>query len=564
MTDVLKVSGDDLRGFDSELTADSPLIITDVLSGLSWRRVLSSAATKIIGKSPLGLSTAYFGFLFRKVGNPASSQVMLHPFTSAGATAFRVRVSSTGALILDGAVTNTLDTSVVLANDTTYALVGQATAAAVTITIYAADGTTVVDTLTATNTFGVVDNWRMGQIGGSPALPDWLFRMLLVADAPITTAMLLATPAAVTTPTQAFIGDSNTAMMGANGSYVFTELQNRGVSTRNTGYVGVGGKRIAAPDLTGKTTVQNMDDLFEQLGTVGHWVFALGTNDRPQNDATVNAAIDTVLAKVDALTPSAKVTWIGLTSKGSASADDIRVNNLIKAKLAARPNAVFADWDAYIRAIDGGDVNSPLWLTTDTTHMSPTGYPHRATFYVNQVAAPTGVTGTVAQTLPALASQAAGATSAPAYTGTASATLPGLTQAATGATVPPAYAAAVASTLPALTAAASAVTDVPHTGAVVDAALPGLTSSAAGVTEPPAASGTISSSLPALTSAATGSVSAPAGGVVASVFAALTAAVVGVVTGRTAPPIPEHRTLEPIEIRHTLTGASERRTLEDA
>ena len=389
MAITLKVSGDDLTGeFDSELTAANPLIVAEAISGVPWYKVSSSAATKIIGKSPLGSpSTTYFGFAFRKTGNPASSQVFLHPFTSAGATSFRLRLSSTGTIIMDGASTNTLDTSSVLANNTTYALIGQVSATAMTVTIYAADGTTVVDTITATNTFGLVDNWRMGQIGGSPAIPDWYFRMLLVGDTAITAPTVLATPTTLGTPRIGIIGDSNTGGSGDNG-YYFDALDAASIDTRNIYFWGVGGKRISVADLTGKTAANNITDAAAWLGTIDTWIVALGTNDRPQVDATINADIDTLLTAIGG---TAKVIWIGLTSKATASADDIRVNNLIQAKLTARGNATFADWDTHIRTIDGGSNPSPYWLTTDSTHMTALGYAERAAFYVDQLADDTPV-----------------------------------------------------------------------------------------------------------------------------------------------------------------------------
>lgn len=397
MAVTLKVSGDDLTGrFDTELTSANPLIVASTISGVPWYRVTSSAATKIIGRSPLGSpATTYFGFRFRKTGNPTSSQVFLHPFTSTGATAFRLRFSSAGAIILDGASTNTLDTSVALANDTDYAVVGEVSATVATITIYDASGN-VVDILTATNTFGLVDNWRMGQIGGSPALPDWYFRMLLVGDTTITAAQVLATPPALGTKRRAIMGDSNTGENGAGPTHYFDALTAAGVNTRDMYWWGVGGKRIAAADLTGKTGANNVTDANTWMGSIDTWVVALGTNDRPQTDATINTDIDTLLT---AIGTGPKIIWIGLTSKATASTDDIRVNNLIKAKLTARGNATFADWDAHIRAIDGGANPSPYWLTTDTTHMTALGYQERASFYAAQLAENTPVKVTAAGSL---------------------------------------------------------------------------------------------------------------------------------------------------------------------
>lgn len=399
MTTTLKLSGDDLTGaFDSELTSFSPLIVADTISGLPYYKVTSTAATKIIGKSPLGSpATTYFGFRYRASGNPASSQVLLHPFTSGGATSFRLRRGSTGTIILDGSVTNSLDTSSVTATNTDYAITGSTSATATTVTITAADGVTVIDTISATNTFGLVDNWRMGQIGTTPALPDWFFRMLLVGDSPITAADVLATPSTLGTPRIAVLSDSNGYENGAGPTHYFSAFAAAGLNMRNIYYGGVGGKRIAAADLTGKTAANNVADAQAWLGTIDTWIIALGTNDRPQVDATINADIDTLLTAIGA---GPKIVWIGLTSKATASADDIRVNGLIQAKLTARGNASFADWNTHIRGIDGGANPSTYWLTTDSTHHTPAGYVEKAAFEAAQVStAPVAVDGTGTLTL---------------------------------------------------------------------------------------------------------------------------------------------------------------------
>ncbi|MCE0510832.1 SGNH/GDSL hydrolase family protein [Microbacterium sp. KKR3/1] len=405
MTVTLKISGDDLTGvWDSELTAANPLIVADTISGVPWYRVTSSAATKIIGKSPLGSpSTTYFGFRYRATGNPSSSQVILHPFTSGGSTSFRLRRGSTGTIILDGASSNGLDTSSVTATNTDYAITGSVSATAASVTITAADGTTVIDTISATNTFGLVDNWRMGQIGSSPALPDWLFRMLLVSDTPVTAAMVLETPDALGATQVGIIGDSNMGGLGDN-SYYYDAFVDAGLSTRDVYFWGVGGKRIAVADLTGKTAANNIADATAWLGSIDTWVIALGTNDRPQSDSTINADIDTLLTAIGG---TAKIIWIGLTSKATASTDDIRVNGLIQAKLTARGNAEFADWDTYIRGIDGGANPSPYWLTTDSTHMTPLGYEVRSAYVASLLVddTPVDVDGTGVLTLSGSASR---------------------------------------------------------------------------------------------------------------------------------------------------------------
>lgn len=610
MTVTLKLSGDDLTGvWDAELTAANPLIVADTISGVPWYRVTSSAATKIIGKSPLGSpSTTYFGFRYRATGNPSSSQVLLHPFTSGGATSFRLRRGSTGTLILDGASSNSLDTSSILATNTDYAITGSVSATAATVTITAADGTTVIDTISATNTFGLVDNWRMGQIGSSPALPDWLFRMLLVSDTPVTAAMVLETPDALGATQVGIIGDSNMGGLGDN-SYYYDAFVDAGLSTRDTYFWGVGGKRIAVADLTGKTAANNIADATAWLGSIDTWVIALGTNDRPQSDSTINADIDTLLTAIGG---TAKIIWIGLTSKATASTDDIRVNGLIQAKLTARGNAEFADWDTHIRGIDGGANPSPYWLTTDSTHMTPLGYEVRSAFVADQlVDTPPEITGSGALTLPALTASGSGSSTVPVFTGAGELGLSPLTATGSGTTTVPVFTGTGALGLTALTASGEGATTVPvfsGTGSVVLPALvasgagestipvftgagvldlPALTASGTGMVEnPPGVTGSGALALPALEASGTGTSTVPVfSGSGAILFPPLEATGVGAVTvpavtgagaivfpalvvtgtgGEGVIVIPDIRTLTPVDVDHTLTPVSFTRTLEDA
>lgn len=142
------------------------------------------------------------------------------------------------------------------------------------------------------------------------------------------------------------------------------------------------------------------------------------------------------------------------------------MNNLIKAKLAARPNSVVVELDVYIRALDDGDVNSPLWLPTDTTHMSPTGYPHQETFLVRQVIdTPPSVEGAIAQTVPAVTSSASASSTPPDIMG------------------------AIAQIVPAVASAASATIHPPGMSGSIAAGTPAVTTTAAGAMAPPGDSG---------------------------------------------------------------------------
>lgn len=386
MTVLFKWSGDDVGGFDHEATAFNPAF-TYSQDGDNASLLFTPAGAAFMGKSPLGSPDTVAGrFALKLSAYPSASNPILAPLASGGASAWRIRLSSTGTLIVDNQSSAAVGTSAAIPLNQWVLVKFLATATTFNLRIYDAKrgGALIGAEVSATNTFGLMDNLRLGQGTGTPVIPPYRIDDLLITDdatwLPEPTA-----PVAISTPVLGIIGDSLTSMSGANGSYLYNSLVDAGLSTRNTYLWGVGGKRIAVADLTGKTSAQNIQDAKNQFGTIDTWIVALGTNDRPQVDATVNAAIDTIL---DSIGAGPKVIWIGLTSKGSASADDIRLNGLIQAKLAARGNAEFADWDAHIRAIDGGSNPSPYWLTTDATHMTPAGYEIRADYYVAQLVTP--------------------------------------------------------------------------------------------------------------------------------------------------------------------------------
>lgn len=389
---IFKLTGDDALGqFDHEVGSLHPDIVLETAGGRSRYLVKTSVTVKIAGKSPLGnRSTYYFGIWADFTGNPAgASQVFVHCLNSGGTNAFRLRRGSTGTIILDGAVTNSLATSPVIPA-APFLLVGSIAPDSGTVTIYAADGTTVLGTLSATGTgiFGALDNWRMGQMAGSPAIPDWGFR-LLVGDTPITAAMVLETSPPVVGEKFFIGGDSLTSMSGANGTYVYTELVASGIPPENVYFWGVGGKRISVPSTAStnnngnaKTTMQNIQDARAALGTIDTFLIALGQNDVPFTSPEIEGYVDALLAEIGA---GPKVVWISLSALQTASADHVRINGILQAKLAARPNSFLADWNAYIRSVDGGANPSPLW-DVDGIHMTPLGYQtQRAPYFVDQL-----------------------------------------------------------------------------------------------------------------------------------------------------------------------------------
>lgn len=537
--DFFKWSGSDVGGFDHEPAAWHASLPYVTHGGRTQVMVPSGSTVRYLGKSPLGSPAVLYHRMYVTFPTnlTSGSNVIARSLTSENQQAWRLRRGPNGTVIIDGP-TNSLSTSAALGAGTEWRLEWRTSATDLQLRIYDGESTTPFDTRTATASFLLGDNTQFGQLLGSPALPTFYMRDLLITDDGWTGPS--PEPEAVASPRIAIVGDSLTAQSGANGRYIFDEMVSRGMPTRNTYLWGVGGKRISVADTSNngnngnnKTTMQNMDDAMVQLGGVDHWLICLGTNDRPYTSSEVNGYIDTVLAKVDALSPDTKVTWLSITSKISASTDDVRLNGLIAAKIAARPNSVYADWDAHIRAIDDGVV-LPWWLpTSDTVHMSATGYPVRAAYQVDQVQAP-ATTGTVTQTMPALISDADGSTAPPAFVGTAAATLPMLGQASAGTINPPTFVGVVNAVFPALTGTATGDATSPGTVGSVEAILPALSSALSGSTTPPAFAGTVASAMPSLVVAAVGAVTAPAtaSGRVATELPALTASAVGTVGGR--------------------------------
>ncbi|WP_217183359.1 SGNH/GDSL hydrolase family protein [Streptomyces sp. AC495_CC817] len=490
MTELFRWAGygDADTPFDHEATAFNPLFVYGIDDGEPCLVYSPTGSQTFIGKSPLGSPASLSVRMVLKLsGYPSSSVPIIAPLTSGGTSAWRIRLSSTGTLIIDNPSNTATGTTSAIPLNTRVLVQILATASTVKVRIYnaARGGTLIGAETTGTSTFGLVDNWRQGQAASSPIVPTYRISHLLVTD-DTTWLPDPDVPDAPTTPRYGIIGDSLTAMSGANGEYIRQALLTAGIPPQNVYLWGVGGKRIAVADLTGKTSAQNIQDAKNVLTTIDHWVVALGTNDRPQTDATVNAAIDTILLSIGG---TAKVTWIGLTSKGAASADDIRVNGMIQAKLTARGNAVFADWDAHIRAIDGGANPSPYWVTTDSTHMTATGYTERARFYVTQMQdAPHAATGTGALTLSPAAASGTGTSVVPTFTGTAILALPGVLSTGLGAATVPTYNGAGDAAVSSLQAVGLGANVPPVFVGTADALLAGFTASGAGTTDDPSVS----------------------------------------------------------------------------
>lgn len=390
MTALYKWNGGTDGGFDHEATAFSPAFAYHD-SGTSARLLYTATgSSSLLGKSPIaGGAEVAVRFSLELTGYPEWGAPLLHPLTSGGTQAWRMTVGAAGEIVI-----RDVDNAVALTGpgiplDQEVRVEAVITATAATLRVYSSrDGDDLLaPEVTAAATFGAVGNFRVGRTGSTPDLPPlYLDDIALVSGADWIGAPGDARPKRDDAPRVAIIGDSLTAMSGANGAYLLTGLNDRKLAAENVYHWGVGGKKIVGADLTGRDSLQNIDDAIVQLGSVDQWIIALGTNDRPSDDATVNAAIDSILAKIDAVAPGSRVTWINLSSLEYAGVDDVRLNGLIEAKAAERPNTYVADWDAHIRAVDGGENPSPYWLS-DGVHMTPEGYEIRANFYLDQVVA---------------------------------------------------------------------------------------------------------------------------------------------------------------------------------
>lgn len=381
MATLLKWSGDDVGGYDSELNSLHPNMVYDQ-EGDNASLLVSPSGVTMLSKNPIGSPAATSGrFSIRLSGYPEFSNPIVVPLDGAGQIAWRLRLSSTGTLIIDNAENTQVGVTAPIPLNTWALVKWQATATQISVRLYdqKRGGDLIGSEVVASSEFGLVNNFRIGQINNTPVIPPFHLDDILLTDTAEWAADPVA-PAPLEGPTVAIIGDSLTAM--GDGDFLYNALDGAQMPTRPVYVWGVGGKRISATDAAGKTTMQNIQDARNMLGTVDTWIIALGTNDRPQNDSAVLDSIDTVL---DAIGPSGRVVWIGLTSKGAASPDDVRLNGLIQSRLAERPDSTFADWDAHIRGLDGGDPNSELWSPDDYTHMSAGGYAVRANFYVQQL-----------------------------------------------------------------------------------------------------------------------------------------------------------------------------------
>lgn len=385
MTDLFKWSGDDVRGFDHEPTAFNPAFVYEGGGDASPRLSYEPTSASLFGKSPIGEPefTAW-RISWEFSGYPTSSKAIISPLDSTGASSWRVRMNPSGQLILDDGDNSARGTTAPIPIDQPVRIEILASTTEVSLRIYTSPTSDelIGDELVAsTGTFRAVDNIRIGQTSGSPHVPvSKLDDVLITDEATWVGPMVKPTPAPG--KKYAIIGDSLTSMSGANGEYLRQALLAADIPPVNVYLWGVGGKRIVVADLTGKTTEMNIEDAKKAFGHIDHWIIALGTNDRPQDDGTVNSDIDTLLTAVGTET---KITWINLTSKQSATAQDIRVNGLIRNKLNGLEHAQLADWDTRIRSLDGGLNPSPYWIEEDNTHMSPQGYEERAKFYVEQL-----------------------------------------------------------------------------------------------------------------------------------------------------------------------------------
>lgn len=382
-TPVRQWTGDSVFGLDSTFQECNPAILWTTDRTLSF----GGTGTRLLRYSPLGL-TGYHEvtFYLKKTGNPSSSNPIIAPLTSGGASAYRIRLSSTGTLIVDNSSNAAVGSATTALSDNVwYRVEYTANTTVFELKVFTVStGVQLGATVGGSSTFGAVDNWRMGQVSSSPNIPTFEVDKIAIWDE-AGQNRVIADGATATGLSVAVIGDSRTNM-APDASTIFGEGQElvgaafvaAGIDLNNVYFWGVGGKRMTVADLTGKTFANNYADAVAMLGGHPDVVVAhLGKNDEAQNDATINGYLSTLNGIIDS---SVFVRWIGETSRATASADDTRVNGLVSSALATRGNAEHVDWDSVIRALDGGSNPSSYWQ--DSTHPTHTGYLVLADLYV--------------------------------------------------------------------------------------------------------------------------------------------------------------------------------------
>lgn len=217
---------------------------------------------------------------------------------------------------------------------------------------------------------------------------------LTVTDNAGATATDTVSIKAVLIPTLAIIGDSTTERATEVTAPPTREAATRallngvGWADESIYWYGRGGKRIAAADNTGKTSMQNLTDAIALLGgRPDRLIVGLGTNNGGQTTAEFDAEMDTLIAAI-AAAGVPEVLWVNIGVYNVANNQALLMNPRIQAKLAAAPAPTvwrYLDWNEYIHRNGVYDVNDWIAGTGDTTHMSVQGWAKRDAWIIDRL-----------------------------------------------------------------------------------------------------------------------------------------------------------------------------------
>jgi hypothetical protein len=222
--------------------------------------------------------------------------------------------------------------------------------------------------------------WTDIQFENDRALVSGIPTSIPSLSAPVTLSVI---PGSV-----AFIGDSTLDQDGNGQTNVRALMTSKGYTAAKVFFYAVGSKAIMLVDANGFTTVDNMNQARTYLGGEPEtWVINLGSNGHHDGETSNTGWINTVL---DQVATGSRIIWSAISQRdgfdnGTSSVATRQAWNAIaKPLVQARTFGVWADWNAYIKILPGGDYS--LW-NTDSVHMTAAGYAVKNNFLIGQVTA---------------------------------------------------------------------------------------------------------------------------------------------------------------------------------
>lgn len=386
--DVFKWSGDSRGGFDSTPNSFSPSFTYTNNNGNVRLKYEHEGASLIqVGDFNGDLSTSW-RICLELTGFPESTKSIIEPLTELGGRSWRFVLTADGALILHDANGSWRGGFYDLPLNQEFRIEIVATTSGLDARRFpSAYSTEIVDQIsTTTGVYGPVNNIRIGATSGAPYIPT-LYVDDIRVEAGNEDWLGPGESVSISGDTYAIIGDSNTEMGSSVYAPLYESLQSRNIPTDNVYVYGIHSKRMLEVDIIGRETIQNIQDAKQGFGDISHWLIALGGNNSSDSQASMASDINEILNLIG---PEGKVTWIGLSAKGSNTANRNTFNQVLQNQLPLRPNSFYADWDQYIRSLDNGQEDSIYWLPDDNIHMSEEGYVVRANYFADILAGNVG------------------------------------------------------------------------------------------------------------------------------------------------------------------------------